>query len=188
MFKCVYNLIFSGWKYGGCFTGKIRFFYIAGAISFLFACSSCEVTTRIYLVRHAERQTGVNPHLTDAGNTRALTLKDTLSTKSINMVLTTDSNRTRETAQPTATFFNLPLTLYRKDTIPGLVRRLKNLWGKNILLVTHSETIPLIMQEFGLSLGISTPITGFNNLIIIKRKKAGQLYMSHTETMYGNPP
>lgn len=188
MFSYICNLIFSGWKYGACFTSKIRFFYIAATISFLFVCSSCQVTTRIYIVRHAERQTGVNPHLTNDGNARAQTLKDTLSTKSIKMVLTTDSNRTRETAQPTATFFNLPLALYRKDTIPGLVRRLKNIWGKNILLVTHSETIPLIMQEFGLSLGISTPITGFNNFIIIKRKRAGQLYMSHTEATYGNPP
>jgi phosphohistidine phosphatase SixA len=188
MFNYVCNLIFSGWKYCGRFTTKICFFYIAGAISFLFVCSSCEVTTRIYIVRHTERQTGVNPHLTDDGNARARTLKDTLSTKSINMVLTTDSNRTRETAQPTATFFDLPLVLYRKDTIPGLVRRLKNIWGKNILLVTHSETIPLIMQEFGLSLGISTPISGFNNLIIIKRKKSEPVSMSHTETTYGNLP
>ncbi len=145
--------------------------------------SSCETT--IYLVRHAEKATGPNPNLLPAGEVRAQTLSQLLADKKINQVLTTDSNRTRQTAQPTAGRFNLPLTIYGKDTIPGFVASLKNSWGKNILIVSHSETIPVIVQEFGYNL--QSPITGFNRLIIIKRKKGNPVEMTYEETTYGNP-
>lgn len=146
----------------------------------LFSCQ-----TNIYLVRHAEKETGINPNLTMAGVARAQTLSELLADKKINEVLTTDSNRTRQTAQPTANRFQLPLTIYGKDTIPGFVASLKQKWGKNILIVSHSETIPLIVQEFGYNL--QRPITGFNRMIIIKRKKGNPVEMTYEETTYGNP-
>ena len=150
---------------------------------YLIMLASCETT--IYLVRHGERiTTGANPVLLPAGEARAQALSELMADKRINEVLTTDSNRTRQTAQPTATRFNLPLTIYGKDTIPGFVASLKNKWGKNILIVSHSETIPLIVQEFGYAL--QSPITGFNRLIIIKRKKGNPVEMTYQETTYGN--
>lgn len=156
------------------------------AFATLLFFASCSTTTTIYIVRHAERPTGrPNPHLTDAGNERARTLSDTLSNKRINLVLSTDSNRTRETAQPTATRFNIPLTVYGKDTIPGLVATLKNTWGRNILIVSHSETIPLIVQQFGYTL--QSDITGFNRFIVIKREKGKPELNTYRETTYGNP-
>lgn len=157
--------------------------YIFIVLSIGLLLASCEST--IYIVRHAEKQSGNNPHLTENGQSRAQTLSDTLSTKRINLVMTTDSNRTRETAQPTASRFNLPLTIYGKDTIPGLVGKLKNTWGKNILIVSHSETIPVIVQQFGYTL--QSPITGFNRLIIIKRVKNKPELNTYKETTYGNP-
>ena len=145
--------------------------------------ASCETT--IYLVRHGERiTTGRDPVLLPTGEARAQILAELMANKKINEVLTTDSNRTRQTAQPTASRYNLPLTIYGKDTIPGFVAGLKNKWGKNILIVSHSETIPLIVQEFGHTL--QGPITGFNRLIIIKRKKGNPVEMSYQETTYGN--
>ncbi len=159
----------------------VKLFLGCIVLIFLFSCE-----TTIYLVRHGERvTTGANPVLLPAGETRAQTLSQLLADKKINEVLTTDSNRTRQTAQPTATHFNLPLTIYRKDTIPGFVASLKNKWGKNILIVSHSETIPLIVHEFGYNL--QSPITGFNRLIIIKRKKGNPVEMTYEETTYGNP-
>lgn len=131
--------------------------------------SSCDTT--IYLVRHAEKDLGVpNPHLTLAGQARARTLCDSMIDKRINLILSTDSNRTRETAQPTSARLGVPITVYRKDTIPQFVSSLKGMWGKNILLVTHSETIAPIVQEFGQTL--TTPIgNSFNRYIIIKRHR-----------------
>ena len=161
-------------------------FFKPFALPMLLFFASCSTTTTIYIVRHAERPVGQpNPHLSEPGNERARTLADTLSNKSINSVMTTDSNRTRETAQPTATRFNIPLTFYGKDTIPGLVAQLKNTWGRNILIVSHSETIPLIVQQFGYAL--QSDITGFNRFIIIKREKGKPELNTYRETTYGNP-
>lgn len=152
----------------------------------LFLVSSCDTT--IYLVRHAEKEVGVvNPHLTESGRRRAVTLCDTLISKRINYILSTDSNRTRETAQPTSLRVAIPVNSYGKDTAMLLVEGLKKLWGKNILLVTHSETIPLIMQAFGLTL--QTPIgNSFNRFIVIKRHRGvngSPSTTSHNESTYG---
>lgn len=153
--------------------------------------SACTSTTRIYLIRHAERDSGVNPHLNADGQRRAIALCDSMLTKNITMILTTDSNRTKETVRPTGNRLNIPLTLYSPDTLAGVATLLKNKWGKNILVVTHSELIVPFLSEFNLTTTHTLPFTDFDNLFVIKRSRTnGQVQVTFTEGRYGenSPP
>ena len=74
-----------------------------------FACLLSSCSTTIYVVRHAEKQTGVNnsmmsadPDLTDAGKARAKKMAEMLASKSITAVYATPYKRTQQTAEPTA--------------------------------------------------------------------------------------
>jgi broad specificity phosphatase PhoE len=101
-----------------------------------------EVTT-YYLIRHAEKnrtdKKNRNPHLTYKGTQRADRWAEVLSSANIDMVYTTDYNRTRETAEPTATKYGLKMYVYnpRKMYDEGFKFNTK---GKNVLIVGHSNT------------------------------------------------
>jgi len=90
-----------------------------------------EVVTTYYLIRH--------PFLTIKGAKRADHWAEVLSNANINMVYTTNYNRTKETAQPTATKNGLRLYVYdpRKMYDEGFKY---NTRGKNVLIVGHSNT------------------------------------------------
>lgn len=145
-------------------------------------------TTNIYIVRHAEKESGDDPHLSREGVLRAKTLADTLKSKKINLVLTTRTNRTFETAKPTADVFGLHPKYYVYE--PGndtITPYLKKLWGKNVLLVTHSDKITSLVQQF-------VPCTSFDsntfdNFIIIRRTKGMNQTVTTKliESKYGEP-
>ena len=96
-----------------------------------------------YLIRHAEKdrsdKTNKNPDLTEKGNERAVKWSKTLSEFGIDVVYSTNYNRTLNTGKPTAdankltikTYhpFKIDMDSFRKETI-----------GKNVLIVGHSNT------------------------------------------------
>ncbi len=141
-----------------------------------------ELTTKIYLVRHAERTAGDD--LTDTGYARAKILADTLEEKRISEVLTTDTKRTFETAKPTANrYCYVDPKYYQEDTI---VSYLKRQWNRNFLVVSHSGSISHLVQQFGLTPTFEDTPDIFDNLIIITRKKVNNnITTTHIETKYG---
>ena len=80
-----------------------------------------EDTTTYYLIRHAEKnktdKMDRNPHLTSKGVKRAAFWSEVLSSANINMVYSTNYNRTKETATPTATKNKLSVQLYNPAKI-----------------------------------------------------------------------
>lgn len=115
-----------------------------------FAQEKEEKVTTYYLIRHAEKNrtdaNNRNPHLTYKGDKRAKYWAEVLSTANINMVYTTDYNRTKETAQPTAAANGLRLYVYnpRKMYDEGFKYNTK---GKNVLIVGHSNTTPTFVNK-----------------------------------------
>lgn len=150
--------------------------------------ASCSST--IYIVRHAEKQDipgNPDPNLTLAGQTRAQQLATFLADKSISEVYSTNTNRTRQTAQPTASALSLSVQLYGNDTLESFVnKRLKPL-GKNRLVVGHSNTILDIAQLLGATPTLPPiPDSDYDNLLIVRRKRCwGKLKVTLTETTYG---
>ena len=108
-----------------------------------FAQEKNDSVTTYYLIRHAEKNRAVkgdkDPFLTIKGAQRANHWAEVLSKANINMVYTTNYNRTKETAQPTATKNGLRLYVYdpRKMYDEGFKYNTK---GKNVLIVGHSNT------------------------------------------------
>ncbi|HKR03728.1 MAG TPA: histidine phosphatase family protein [Bacteroidia bacterium] len=153
---------------------------------FLYSCS----VSRIYVIRHAQKEnTADNPHLTSDGQRRAIALCDTMLNKKISFVYSTDSNRTVETVRPTANRLGLQIKRYANDTLDKFVTHVKNISGKNILIVGHSTTVIQMLDLFGVTHSIThINDNDYDNLFVITRsKRNGTVSYSLRETTYGDP-
>lgn len=105
--------------------------------------------TTYYFIRHAEKdrsdKTNRNPHLTEIGQKRAAHWSQILTNVKFDAVYSTDYNRTKETAQPTATKNNVELTLYNPRNMNGKDFS-ANTKGKTVLVVGHSNTTPMFVN------------------------------------------
>lgn len=122
-----------------------RMFFIAVTILF----SSCTTTTSYYIVRHAEKDAGTtmttgtintsDVPLSEWGMKRASALKDQLLDKKIKHIYSTNTIRTKYTAEPLSKATGVPIQIY--NTVDSsFVQLLKNS-KENILVVGHSNTI-----------------------------------------------
>jgi broad specificity phosphatase PhoE len=117
-----------------------------------------QATTTIIFVRHAEKEAfpADDPGLSAAGKQRAAELArqlvDADVIAGIDAIYSTSYRRTEETVQPVATALNLPITSYdasNTETIMDeIVREHK---GKIILVVGHSNTVPVLIGNMGAS-------------------------------------
>ena len=116
----------------------------------IFAQEINEEVTTYYLIRHAEKNRAIegdkDPVLTLKGAERAKRWAKVLSTANINMVYTTNYNRTKETAQPTASENGLRLYMYNPRNMYDEGFRY-NTKGKNVLVVGHSNTTPFFVNK-----------------------------------------
>ena len=120
--------------------------------TFLFISASCysqEVTT-YYLIRHAEKLridiTDKNPKLNYEGVKRADAWKVVFSNVSLDAVYSTDYNRTKLTAKPTADSKHLPIFLYDpKDMYSESFQHKTK--GKAVLVVGHSNTTHIFANK-----------------------------------------
>jgi broad specificity phosphatase PhoE len=114
----------------------------------LSACTAQNSPKTIYIVRHAEKQLeGNNPELAYVGEVRAKKLAQILEKEAIKRVLSTDYNRTRNTAQPTAAAAGLTLEVYDPKNQETLVADLRASEG-NVLVVGHSKTVSQLANAF----------------------------------------
>ena len=106
------------------------------------ASYSQEVTT-YYFIRHAEKlrvdKTDINPNLNYDGFKRAEAWRDVFSNIPFDAIYSTDYNRTKLTAKPTADSKNLLLLLYNPSDLYSKAFQ-NNTKGKTVLIVGHSNT------------------------------------------------
>src|ERR1700741_5297267 len=110
--------------------------------------TSCART--YYVVRHAEKAAqGANMTsdvpLSDAGQQRALALREVLKDKKIDSIFSTNTIRTRSTAQPAAEHFKVNIVNYGPIPNADFINRLKAI-KKNVLIVGHSNTVDDIVN------------------------------------------
>ena len=110
---------------------------------------SQEVTT-YYFIRHAEKlridKTDKNPNLNYNGYKRAEAWKDVFSNISFDAVYSTDYNRTKLTAKPTADSNNLPILLYNPNSMYSEAFK-NNTKGKTVLVVGNSNTTNVFVNK-----------------------------------------
>ena len=117
-----------------------------------------QATTTVIFVRHAEKaaQPADDPGLSPAGQRRVAELTRQLSDADviagIDAVYSTPYRRTEETARPIADALGLPINSYdAADTEAIMEHIVREHKGKVILVVGHSNTLPLLMADMGAS-------------------------------------
>lgn len=122
-----------------------------------FACGSALAQadaneTRVFVVRHAEKEAGKDPLLTKAGNVRAGDLMRTLEKEGVQKIYVSQYRRTQNTADSLRIQLGIDTVHYRADTICNkLIATIMEHgdFGKTILIVAHSNTIPQIIRKLG---------------------------------------
>ena len=170
----------------------MRFLILLLAV-FLFSCSNT-----IYVVRHAEKATGIDPAtmkthtdppLTLEGEQRALLLKQILGSKNVKHFYSTNTTRTISTAKPLKELYlGTPINIYssKADSMDAFIQRIKNIRKGDVLIVGHSNTIDDIANKVAGKTVVPGDLkeTEYDNLYILKRK--GNTYVFKNEK-YGEP-
>lgn len=116
--------------------------------------ADAEAATVVYLVRHAEAvypppaDDPGDPPLNEAGRRRAERLAEVLGDAGVTRILSTDLQRTRQTAAPLAERLGLEVELYDPSDLAGLAERLRGLGGR-LLVSGHSNTTPELVRLLG---------------------------------------
>ncbi len=135
----------------------------------------------IIVVRHAERQTGQGDDgLSDAGRQRAERLAAILKDAGVTHIFVSDRRRTLETALPLARVRNLspsriaipaqgrgkiaPSELQVRATLLAISRLPRT---AVVLVVGHSDTLPMFLTRLGHGPRITVADTEFDNLFVI---------------------
>lgn len=150
--------------------------------------SAVSCTHSYYVVRHAEKSTdnmSGDVALSEAGQLRAEVLKETLKKEKIEEVFSTNTVRTRSTAQPTAGHFGKTIQLYgpRPDSAFITLLRSKQ---RNVLVVGHSNTVDDIANMLCGRTVVpgDLPESEYDNLYIIKIRGKKALFEQRN---YGAP-
>lgn len=103
-----------------------------------------------YVVRHAEKAAQTanmssDVPLSDKGKERAEALKMILKNKKIRHIFSTNTIRTRTTAQPLADQMGLKIEIYGPVPDSAFINKLRSL-NKNVLIVGHSNTVDDIVN------------------------------------------
>jgi broad specificity phosphatase PhoE len=140
----------------------------------LLACMSC--THSYYIVRHAERATaGPNMSsdvpLSEAGQQRAQALRSLLQNEKIDEIFSTNTTRTKSTAQPIADHLNKTVQMYGPRPDSAFIQLLRSK-KKNVLVVGHSNTVDDIANMLTGKTVVAADLkeTEYDNLFVVKTK------------------
>src|SRR6266498_408976 len=143
-------------------------------ILIVFCLVSC--TRSVYVVRHAEKIASTDslakmmandPPLSEAGKVRALVLKDELANKHIRHIYSTNTIRTKSTAEPLSQAKKIRIESY--DNIDSLIHLIQLTKG-NVLIVGHSNTVDEIVNKLCGQIKIAADLkdSEYDNLFIVK--------------------
>ncbi len=115
-----------------------------------------DALTQIVLVRHAEKDKGTNPSLTERGVRRAGLLARMLSEAGVDAIYTTDLERSKQTARPLSKLTGIaPVELSTQTGATAHAHALAKILkspkhrGEVVVCVEHSDTIPTILEDLG---------------------------------------
>lgn len=127
----------------------MRLFFLP--ICLLFSCIICsqtEKTTTIYLIRHCEKEAGsADPELSEKGKLRAGNWKNYFDEIPIESFYTTATKRTATTCSIIADSKKKEIQFYNHNDF-SLNEIIKIHQGKTILIVGHSNTIPIVVNTY----------------------------------------
>lgn len=147
--------------------------------------------TVVLLVRHAEKaaQPVQNPPLTNAGAERAKALVAVARDAGVTAIITTQYERTRKTAEPTASGLHInpdvidagPLPQHAKAVADEVLKHA----GGTVLVVGHSNTIPAIVGALGAPQPRDLCDSEYDQLFVVVIGDTGPPRLIHSR--YGAP-
>ncbi len=171
----IYGVILKLWSKPACMKYLLLFCLVIFHNTNSFAQTGSGIT-KIFIVRHAEKETGSDPLLTAAGNKRAGDLLRILQNEGIQKIYVSNYRRTQNTADSLRLQLKIDTVHYTADTVcDKLINAIMEHrdFGKTILIIAHSNTIPQIIRKFGVSdhpYG-DIPDKEYDNLFLITYKK-----------------
>lgn len=106
--------------------------------------------TTFYLIRHAEKDrsegVGNDPQLTEEGLKRAQRWAEVLGLEPLDVVYSTNYQRTRQTAAPAAEANGLEISLYDPNAFDAQAWIAQHK-GQRVLIVGHSNTTPMLVNR-----------------------------------------
>ncbi len=162
-----------------------------------FGNESGAVTT-VILVRHAERDPGVNPPLNNLGHLRAFHLAEALAESGVDAVYCPDLIRNVQTAEPLADSLGIPVHLIPDDQFAS-PKELADYVYEKIFSEHKGQTILWIgnqsteirgqlgnLQEMYFKLGgTGHPLTHYDRIYIFQIFDSGNVHL--IKAAYGNP-
>jgi len=153
------------------------------------ATSLAAQATTVIIVRHAEKADtpAEDPPLSAAGETRAKELWDVVKDAGVDVIITTQYLRTKETAEPTAKALKLkPQVINTSDgnhakAVAAAVRKHE---GQTVLVVGHSNTVPSIIAALGAVKPPPICDLEYDNLYIVTfgpKRKAALVHSTYGE-------
>ena len=146
------------------------------------------VARTVYLVRHAEKGTepANDPPLTEAGQARAQALAVALSDAGVRSIVTTQLLRTRETARPLAEKLGLTarvvgVTGAAREHARAVAEAVKGEPAGAVLVVGHSNTVPLIIEALGGPVLPAICDAAYANLYILQLWADGKVTLARAE-------
>lgn len=134
----------------------------------------------IYLARHAEKDSGSNPPLTQCGEERAKHLATFFNEVQLDAVYSTDYKRSMSTALPTAQSKQLDIEQYSTSDLEAFAKLLKE-QKQDALVVGHSNTTGVLA---GLLIGeemADIDLDTYNRIYqVVLHKNEARLHLFHT--------
>jgi phosphohistidine phosphatase SixA len=132
--------------------------------------------TNLYFVRHAEKENGNDPVLTDKGKKRAGDLMRALKDKNVKRIYVTQFKRTQMTGDSLRIQLGIDTVIYQaSENGIDLFNKIAahGDFNKTILIIGHSNTVPDYIKKAGV---INYPVTDipdgeFNNLYRVYYKR-----------------
>lgn len=140
--------------------------------------TSCSHT--YYITRHAEKavpsvgdtmNTPDDPPLSLAGTKRAESLKEILKDKNIRNIFSTNTTRTRLTADPLSKYAGVSIQTYGSRPDSGFIHQLKKI-KSNTLIIGHSNTVDEIVNGLSNESSLADLADSeYDNLFIVRYKR-----------------
>ena len=152
---------------------------------------SAQSATVVIVVRHAERAPGSgDPPISDIGQARASALAEIGKLTGVSAIVTTELQRTRQTAAPLAEALKItpvvvPTQADRAKHAAEVAAAVRQQAGKTVLVVGHSNTVPAIVAALGGPKMADLCEPEYDNLITLILDAGGAVRM--VRTRFGAP-
>jgi broad specificity phosphatase PhoE len=134
---------------------RLLFLPLAAALFSAAPAPSAAPATVVLLVRHAERAPGTGDvAISDVGQARAQALAEIGKIAGVSAIITTQFQRTRQTAAPLAAALGItPATVTTQSDVKAhaaeVAAAVRQQAGKTVLVVGHSNTVSAIVAALG---------------------------------------